>query len=84
MISSMKSKLASQSHISIIWAINMQKKQQLSDEDQTRVDEYLSKGFNKTEKKPYKPWTLLFILFIVVSAMGFVAIWLGKFMGVDQ
>ena len=80
----MKSELASQSHTSTIRAITMRKNQQLSEEDQSRVDEYLNSGFNKTDKKPYKPWTLLFILFIVVSAMGFVAIWLGKFMGVDQ
>lgn len=61
----------------------MKKKPQISDEDQALVNEYLSTGYNKTEKKPYHPWILLLILFVVVSAMGFFAIWLADFMGIE-
>jgi hypothetical protein len=61
----------------------MEKKRQLSEEDQDRVNEYLSSGYNKTEKKPYHPWILLLILFLVVSAIGFFALWFTKFMGIE-
>jgi len=61
----------------------MKKKRQLSEEDQDRVNQYLSSGFNRTEKKPYHPWILLFILFIVVSGMGYFAIWFTKYMGIE-
>jgi len=61
----------------------MKKKRQLNAEDQARVDEYLNSGFNKTEKKPYHPWILLLILFIVVSAMGLFAIWFANYMGIE-
>ncbi len=61
----------------------MKKKPQLSEEDQARVDQYLSSGFNKTEKKPYHPWILLLVLFVVVSAMGLFALWLTDFVGIE-
>lgn len=61
----------------------MGKKRQLNAEDQARVDEYLNSGFNKTEKKPYHPWILLLILFVVVSVMGFFAIWFADYMGLE-
>lgn len=61
----------------------MNKKPQLNDEDQARVDEYLNSGFNKTEKKPYHPWILLSVLFLVVTAMGLFALWLTAFVGIE-
>jgi hypothetical protein len=61
----------------------MRKKPQLTEQDQARVDEYLSSGFNKTEKKPYHPWILLLILFVIVSGMGFFAIWFTGFVGIE-
>ena len=61
----------------------MKNRPQLNEEDQSRVDEYLHSGFNRTEKKPYHPWILLLILFVVVSAMGFFALWLTDYVGIE-
>jgi hypothetical protein len=61
----------------------MNKKPQLTEEDQARVNEYLSSGFNRTEKKPYSWKTLLIILFVVVSALGFFSLWLADFAGIE-
>jgi hypothetical protein len=50
----------------------MAKKPKLSDEDLARVDSYLNSGFNVTERKPFRPFKLLFILaLIVVGISGF-------------
>ncbi len=45
----------------------------LSDEDMARVDEYLSSPIHQVERKPYRPWLLLAVLWVVVAAMGGVA-----------
>lgn len=60
----------------------MQNKPKLSEEDQARVDEFLQSGYNRTEKKPYRPLLLLLILWVVVTALGGVAYWLTKSAGV--
>ncbi|AKH70459.1 Protein of unknown function (DUF3094) [Spongiibacter sp. IMCC21906] len=38
-------------------------------EDQARVDQFLKSGYNETERKPFRPLKLLFILAIMVSAL---------------
>lgn len=48
-------------------------KRKLSDEDMARVDEYLSSPIHQVERKPYRPWLLLLVLWVVVAAMGGVA-----------
>lgn len=53
----------------------MRKESDLSKEDLERVQEYLNSGFNQTERGPYRPLTLLLVLWIVVTLMGGVA-WL--------
>ena len=45
----------------------------LSPEDQARVDQVINSGYNRTERKPFRPWHLLFILWIIVTAMGLFA-----------
>ena len=52
-----------------------EKNRQLSDEDMARVEEYLSSPVHQVERKPFRPWLLLLILWVVVSAMGGVAVW---------
>lgn len=54
----------------------------LSAEDQARVDAYNKRGYNDVERKPFRPWLLLFILFLIVSSLGGIAYLLGKTQGV--
>lgn len=60
----------------------MQKPPQLSEEDQARVDQYLKSGYNRTEKKPFRPLRLLVVLWVVVTLLGLVALALTRGMGV--
>jgi len=48
----------------------MQDSTKLSPEDQAKVDQVINSGYNSTERKPFRPLRLLFILWIIVSAMG--------------
>lgn len=48
-------------------------KRKLSDEDMARVEEYLSSPVHRVERKPYRPLRLLFVLWIVVTLLGAVA-----------
>ena len=50
------------------------KNRQLSDEDMARVEEYLSSPVHQVERKPYSPWKLLLVLWVVVSTLGGVAV----------
>lgn len=60
----------------------MNKENRLYPEDQGKVDEYLSQGFNRTERKPFKPFRLLLCLFIVVPALGLLSFKMAEFAGV--
>ena len=48
----------------------IEKNRQLSDEDMARVEEYLSTSIHQVERKPYRPWLLLAVLWVVVTALG--------------
>ena len=54
----------------------------LSPEDQARVDRYLSSNINQVERKPFRPWVLLGIVFIVLGLLTLVAYLFAKFHGV--
>ena len=45
----------------------------LSPEDQARVDQVINSGYNRTQRKPFKFWHLLFILWMVVTGLGLIA-----------
>lgn len=47
---------------------------QLSDEDMARVEEYLSTSIHQVERKPFRPWLLLLVLWLVVTALGGIAL----------
>ena len=47
-------------------------------EDQARVDEFLQKGVNSVERRPFRPGLLLIILALVVIGIGQLRIWLGS------
>ena len=48
----------------------MNKNDKLSDEDMARVEEYLSSPTHQIERRPYSPWRLLLVLWLVESALG--------------
>lgn len=51
----------------------MAEQRKLSAEDQARVDEYLVSGYNRTERKPFRPLRLLVVLTFIVSSLTIVA-----------
>jgi hypothetical protein len=54
-----------------------EKSRQLSDEDMARVEQYLSTSIHQVERKPYRPWLLLLVLWVVVAALGGVSLLLA-------
>jgi hypothetical protein len=60
----------------------MPQQKKLSEEDQARVDQFLKSGYNRTEKKPYRPLMLLLVLWVVVTLLGAAAYWLTKSAGI--
>jgi hypothetical protein len=55
---------------------------ELTPEDQARVDEFLRKGVNSVERKPFKPLHLLVILIAIVGALSLFSQWLAHKAGV--
>ncbi len=41
----------------------------LYEEDQAKVDAVLQKGVYKVDRKPFRPWMLLLIIFIVLTGI---------------
>lgn len=58
------------------------KHNKLYPEDQARVDQFLKKGYNDTERKPFRPLKLLFILAIIVSVITVTSLALARLGGV--
>jgi hypothetical protein len=59
----------------------MKQNNQLSPEDQERVDSVLNSGYNSTERRPFRPLRLLFILWIVVTCLGLIAWGYARYYG---
>jgi DUF3094 family protein len=53
----------------------------LHPEDQKKVDEFVSRGINAVERKPFRPGRLLIVLIVVVTSLSilsqFIARWAG-------
>ncbi len=53
----------------------------LHPEDQARVDEFIKRGVNSVERKPFRPMRLLLILIVIVMGLSifsqFIARWSG-------
>jgi len=47
-----------------------------------RVDEFLQKGVNSVERKPFKPIRLLILLLVVVTSLSLLSQLLAKWAGV--
>jgi hypothetical protein len=54
----------------------------LKPEDQAKVDEFLQKGVNSVERKPFKPIRLLILLLVVVTTLSVLSQLLAKWAGV--
>ncbi|WP_101758315.1 DUF3094 family protein [Oceanicoccus sp. KOV_DT_Chl] len=51
-------------------------------EDQAKVDEFLSKGVNSVERKPFRPLRLLVILLVIVTGLSIFSIALARMSGI--
>jgi len=60
-----------------------QQEPRLSTEDQSRVDEFLARGVNSVERKPFRPVFLIFLLIAVVTGFSLlsqgIAMWAGVY-----
>ena len=54
----------------------------LHDEDQAKVDEFLQRGINSVERKPFRPLRLLVMLIAVVMILSIFSQWLAYKAGV--
>lgn len=45
-------------------------------EDQARVDEFVSRGINAVQRKPFRPMRLMIMLIVVVNVLILVSQWL--------
>ncbi len=51
-------------------------------EDQKKVDEFVSRGINSVERKPFKPLRLLIMLSVVVMGLSIFSQLLARWAGV--
>lgn len=58
------------------------KEPKLYPEDQQRVDRYLQSGYNRVERKPFRPFALLGILILLVTVFTGLSLMIAKVAGV--
>jgi hypothetical protein len=51
-------------------------------QDQERVDDFVSRGINSVERKPFKPLRLVIMLIVVVSVLSLFSQFLARWAGV--
>lgn len=51
-------------------------------EDQQKVDEFLERGVNSVERKPFRPMRLMIILIVVVMSLSILSQFLARWAGV--
>ena len=47
-------------------------------EDQKRVDEFINRGINSVERKPFRPMRLMIMLIVVVNLLIILSQWLVR------
>ena len=57
-------------------------KNRLYPEDQERVDEFISRGINSVQRKPFRPLRLVFLLIFVVTTLSIFSQFLARWAGV--
>lgn len=60
----------------------MVKENKLFPEDQAKVDEFLKKGVNSVERKPFRPLRLLLILVVIVTGLSIFSVSLARIAGI--
>jgi hypothetical protein len=51
-------------------------------EDQKKVDDFVTRGVNSVERKPFRPMRLLLLLIVVVTSFSFLSQFLARWAGV--
>lgn len=51
---------------------------ELSDEDLARVEKYLSSPIHQVERKPFRPWLMMFGLVAVVVSLSLLSLLIGN------
>ena len=51
-------------------------------EDQAKVDEFIKRGINSVERKPFRPLRLLLVLVVVVMTLSLFSQFLARWAGV--
>ena len=51
-------------------------------EDQQKVDEFLKRGVNSVERKPFRPMRLMIMLILVVTSLSILSQFLARWAGV--
>ncbi len=54
----------------------------LHPEDQARVDEFIKRGVNSVERKPFRPMRLLLILIAIVTGLSIFSQLLARWAGI--
>lgn len=54
----------------------------LSEEDQSKVDQYLKSGVNEVERKPFRPWLLLLVIVVVLTLLSLLSVFIAQTKGV--
>jgi hypothetical protein len=54
----------------------------LHPEDQARVDEFVRRGVNSVERKPFRPMRLLLILIAIVTGLSIFSQFLARWAGI--
>ena len=51
-------------------------------EDQKKVDEFVKRGINAVQRKPFRPLRLMIMLIVVVTALSILSQFLARWAGV--
>lgn len=51
-------------------------------EDQKKVDEFVNRGINAVQRKPFRPLRLMIMLIVVVTALSILSQFLARWAGV--
>ena len=54
----------------------------LSDVDQAKVDDFLERGVNSVERKPFRPLRLIFLLIAVVAGFSLLSQGIAQWAGI--
>ena len=54
----------------------------LNPEDQARVDEFIKRGVNSVERKPFRPMRLLIILIVIVTGLSIFSQLIARWAGI--